>query len=33
MRRGWIRVSTFSVNEFYQRNRRFVIWAILFGLI
>jgi predicted PurR-regulated permease PerM len=26
-------VSTFSVNEFYQRNRRFVIWAVLFGLI
>jgi predicted PurR-regulated permease PerM len=26
-------VSTFSVNEFYQRNRRFVIWAVLFGLL
>jgi predicted PurR-regulated permease PerM len=26
-------VSTFSVNEFYQRNRRVVIWAILFGLL
>jgi predicted PurR-regulated permease PerM len=26
-------VSTFSLNEFYQRNRRFVIWAILFGLL
>jgi predicted PurR-regulated permease PerM len=27
------RVSTFSLSEFYQRNRRFVIWAILFGLL
>ena len=26
-------MSTFSVNEFYQRNRRFVIWAVLFGLL
>jgi predicted PurR-regulated permease PerM len=26
-------VSTFSLNEFYQRNRRVVIWAILFGLL
>jgi predicted PurR-regulated permease PerM len=26
-------VSTFSVNEFYQRNRRVVIWVILFGLL
>jgi predicted PurR-regulated permease PerM len=26
-------VSTFSLSEFYQRNRRFVIWAILFGLL
>lgn len=26
-------MSTFSVNEFYQRNRRVVIWAILFGLL
>ena len=26
-------MSTFSVNEFYQRNRRLVIWAILFGLL
>jgi predicted PurR-regulated permease PerM len=26
-------VSTFSLNEFYQRNRRIVIWAILFGLL
>src|SRR6185503_7776283 len=26
-------MSTFSLNEFYQRNRRVVIWAILFGLL
>ena len=26
-------MSTFSVQEFYQRNRRFVIWAVLFGLL
>ena len=26
-------MSTFSFNEFYQRNRRFVIWAVLFGLL
>jgi len=26
-------VSTFSLSEFYQRNRRFVIWAVLFGLL
>jgi predicted PurR-regulated permease PerM len=26
-------VSTFSLNEFYQRNRRIVIWVILFGLL
>lgn len=26
-------MSTFSLNEFYQRNRRIVIWAILFGLL
>jgi predicted PurR-regulated permease PerM len=26
-------VSAFSLNEFYQRNRRVVIWAILFGLL
>ena len=26
-------VSTFSLNEFYQRNRRVVIWVILFGLL
>jgi predicted PurR-regulated permease PerM len=26
-------VSSFSVNEFYQRNRRVVIWVILFGLL
>ena len=26
-------VSAFSVNEFYQRNRRVVIWVILFGLL
>lgn len=26
-------MTTFSVNEFYQRNRRVVIWAILFGLL
>lgn len=26
-------MSTFSLNDFYQRNRRFVIWAILFGLL
>jgi predicted PurR-regulated permease PerM len=26
-------VSTFSLNEFYQRNRRVVIWAILFLLL
>ena len=26
-------MSTFSVYEFYQRNRRLVIWAILFGLL
>ena len=26
-------MSAFSVNEFYQRNRRLVIWAILFGLL
>ena len=26
-------MSTFSVSEFYQRNRRLVIWAILFGLL
>ncbi len=28
-----MRVSTFSLNEFYQRNRRVVIWVILFGLL
>jgi predicted PurR-regulated permease PerM len=26
-------VSTFSLNEFYQRNRRVIIWVILFGLL
>jgi predicted PurR-regulated permease PerM len=26
-------MAAFSVNEFYQRNRRIVIWAILFGLL
>jgi len=26
-------LSTFSLNEFYQRNRRVVIWVILFGLL
>jgi predicted PurR-regulated permease PerM len=26
-------MSAFSVNEFYQRNRRLVIWVILFGLL
>lgn len=26
-------MSSFSVNEFYQRNRRVVIWVILFGLL
>lgn len=26
-------MSTFSLSEFYQRNRRFVIWAVLFGLL
>jgi len=26
-------VATFSVNEFYQRNRRLIIWVILFGLL
>ncbi len=26
-------MTTFSINEFYQRNRRVVIWAILFGLL
>lgn len=26
-------MSTFSLNEFYQRNRRVVIWVILFGLL
>ncbi len=26
-------MTTFSLNEFYQRNRRVVIWAILFGLL
>jgi hypothetical protein len=26
-------MSTFILNEFYQRNRRVVIWAILFGLL
>jgi predicted PurR-regulated permease PerM len=26
-------MSAFSVYEFYQRNRRLVIWAILFGLL
>ena len=26
-------MSTFSLNDLYQRNRRFVIWAILFGLL
>ena len=26
-------MSTFSVSEFYQRNRRFVIWVILLGLL
>lgn len=26
-------MSTFSLNEFYQRNRRIVIWVILFGLL
>jgi predicted PurR-regulated permease PerM len=26
-------MSTFILNEFYQRNRRVVIWVILFGLL
>ena len=26
-------MTAFSVNEFYQRNRRLVIWVILFGLL
>jgi predicted PurR-regulated permease PerM len=26
-------MTAFSVNEFYQRNRRLVIWIILFGLL
>ena len=26
-------MSTFSLNEFYQRNRRVIIWVILFGLL
>lgn len=26
-------MAAFSVNEFYQRNRRLVIWVILFGLL
>jgi len=26
-------MTVFSVNEFYQRNRRLVIWIILFGLL
>ena len=26
-------MSAFSASEFYQRNRRLVIWAILFGLL
>lgn len=26
-------MTAFSVNEFYQRNRRVVIWVILFGLL
>ena len=26
-------MSTFSLNEFYQRNRRFVIWVILVLLL
>jgi len=26
-------VAAFSLNEFYQRNRRVVIWVILFGLL
>jgi predicted PurR-regulated permease PerM len=26
-------VAAFSLNEFYQRNRRIVIWVILFGLL
>ncbi|HLF10993.1 MAG TPA: AI-2E family transporter [Gammaproteobacteria bacterium] len=26
-------MSAFSLNEFYQRNRRVVIWVILFGLL
>jgi predicted PurR-regulated permease PerM len=26
-------VSTFSINELYQRNRRIFIWVILFGLL
>ncbi|MFO7285715.1 MAG: AI-2E family transporter [Gammaproteobacteria bacterium] len=26
-------MTAFSLNEFYQRNRRVVIWAILFGLL
>jgi len=26
-------MSTFSLNEFYKRNRRSVIWAIFFGLL
>ncbi|MCP5143503.1 MAG: hypothetical protein H6978_01635 [Gammaproteobacteria bacterium] len=26
-------MSTFSLDEFYQRNRRIVIWVILFALL
>ena len=26
-------MAAFSFNEFYQRNRRIVIWVILFGLL
>ncbi len=26
-------MTTFSANEFYQRNRRIIIWVILFGLL
>jgi predicted PurR-regulated permease PerM len=28
-----VAVAAFSLNEFYQRNRRIVIWVILFGLL
>jgi predicted PurR-regulated permease PerM len=28
-----VAVAAFSFNEFYQRNRRIVIWVILFGLL